>query len=182
MFGYEALAAKTEARECHYMACLRSVVAEEVNGRRCGKIVITGEPVFEKGLSFVLPKGSNLTDQLSVATETILLKHSIPNLREYNSRRGDCSLHDSTSLSFRRLYIFFIMAYGACLLIFAEMILDPQTTIHKSDGSDIEEAVSSKTQKIAIGASLGRYEFTDPDDGCSNAFPDGLSGGPVSEK
>lgn len=118
---------KIISKECKFALALRSEMGRETSGRYCGKIVQAGKALLTGGLSIVLPRGSDLTTPLSNATLQLHQDKSIPTLAQYFSRGDVCSVSTSSSLSLGRLYIFFIMAYGACFLIFLEMILDPQT-------------------------------------------------------
>lgn len=114
-------------------------MGEEVSGRYCRKVVATGKPLMAGGLSLILPPGSKWTRQFSAETLRLRQENAVPSVEEYQAQRHVCELSGAPTLTLGRLYIFFIMSYGACFLIFLEMILDPQTAPRHSSDNEVDK-------------------------------------------
>lgn len=106
---------------------LGSTLTYAASGRYCGTLVLTGEPFFEGGISFVLPKGSNFTTEVSNATLQMKADGSLPSLEDTLRGQTECRLGTEPVLTFKKLRIFFFLAYAACLAVLLEMVMDPQS-------------------------------------------------------
>lgn len=148
--SYNELVAKTASKECKFSFALGSTLLDAASGRYCDILVPTGEPFFEGGTSFVLPRGSNFTQSMS--NETLILKAQglLPSIQEYLRTETSCRLSTSPVLTFKKLRLFFLLAYAVCFVIFLEMMLDPQTIKRRSGENDIEQGsgwVLTKTEE-----------------------------------
>jgi len=105
----------------------------------------TGEPFFTGGMSYILPLNSNMTSSFSEATLDLRSEDALYTLRQFYSKRGLCSVPSDISLTVRRLRVFFLMAFGAILVIFLLMVGDPHG-IKREVNLEIEE--DSTEQKL----------------------------------
>lgn len=112
---------------------------QSADTRYCGILTTTGAPFFGGSLSFVLPLGSELTKDFDSATLRLRNQDMIPTVESYLDRDGRCSTQKSALLTFRKLKLFFIFAFGACLVILAEMIIDPQQALKAKPRAEEEE-------------------------------------------
>lgn len=110
-----------------------------VINRHCGTLVTTGLPFNTIGMSFVLPRNSILTGPMDVATLQLRSEDAIPSIEQYVQGKVSCPLGTSSTLTFDRLSVFFYVAYGACILVFLEMVLDPQEPVTISGDVQNEE-------------------------------------------
>ncbi|CDF33667.1 unnamed protein product [Chondrus crispus] len=112
-------------KKCLYMLTLSSSGNELTQREYCGRLLVTGEPALRTGLSFVLPRGSNMTSHLSEKTVFLTDAGVLPTPERYLRATGKCPEQNLT-LNVEKLRFFFYMAFSACLFIFLEMILDSQ--------------------------------------------------------
>lgn len=113
-------------KSCKYLLVDGSTARVATNVRYCRTVVSTGDPVYPASNSFVVPLGSDLYLPLSNGTLKLLEEGRLESLEDYFERRGQCTLMESTTITFNKLRIFFISAYVVTLILFFEMILDPQ--------------------------------------------------------
>lgn len=130
------------------------------NGRYCQKLALTGRKFTEGGLSFVLPKGSEYFTPLRKATLELQGEMLIDSLDRYYEKNGQCILSGSPRLTFSKLKTFFVVAFVAIILLFLEMVVDPQTnsrgaTRNEEEGEAVtdEASPSSKTKAISMDGS-----------------------------
>lgn len=72
----------------------------------------------------VVPKGSNLTSAMSKATLELLLRQPSSFLESYLRKWPHCTTKVATTLTFRKLKLFFIMAFSVCAAILIGMLFD----------------------------------------------------------
>lgn len=113
-------------KSCKYLLVDGSTARLATNVRYCRRVVSTGDPVYPASNSFVVPIGSDLYFPLSNGTLKLLEEGRLESLQDYFERRGQCTLNESTTITFNKLRIFFISAYVVTLILFFEMVLDPQ--------------------------------------------------------
>lgn len=77
------------------------------------------------GLSFVLPRGSNITEDLSEKTVFLTDAGVLRTPEKYLRAAGKCPEQNLT-LTVEKLRFFFYMAFSACLFLFLETIFDSQ--------------------------------------------------------
>lgn len=90
----------------------------------CRKFVMVGKPIWTSGMSMLLPKGSPLTETMSVATMEILQNKSKSPIQEWFDVNGECSLDVGPTLTMKKLRFFFILSFSTGGLIFAFMLFD----------------------------------------------------------
>lgn len=90
-------------------------------GRFCGTLTQVGEEFFNNTLSFVLPKNSNMTRQLSYVTLELGRQNKIPGVIAYGSPRP-CQSKKERKLTWAQMKEFFFVAWGA-LAAFALLLL-----------------------------------------------------------
>lgn len=115
---------------CKYLFSDGTTSSFAVNGMYCRKLVKTGKTSFPNRQGFILPKGSPWTDELSTEVLKLAMRDKLLSLDEYYEREGECIIHPATSsLSIRKLSLFFIMSYVTCFLLLLEMVFDPQQPV-----------------------------------------------------
>lgn len=149
MSSYDELVERTVNKSCKFSSALGSTLLHAVVGRYCGKLIQTGEPFFEGGISYVMPKGSPLTPMLSNATLKLKVEGALPSVLEYLGRNDKCILRNDPTLSFSRLRIFFFVAFGVCFLVFLEMVIDPQT-VHKDTDTSKADVKSTGAESTVV--------------------------------
>lgn len=138
--SYDELLEKTADKQCKFSMGLGSSLTYAASGRYCGTLVVTGRPFFEGGLSFVLPKGSNFTAEISNVTLQMKAGGSLPSLEDTLRGQGSCRQSTDPVLTFEKLRTFFFLAYSACVVLFLEMVMDPQNIKNGRVESDVEAA------------------------------------------
>lgn len=131
-------------KSCKYLLVDGSTARLATNVRYCRKVVSTGDPVYPASNSFVVPLGSDLYFPLSNGTLKLLEEGRLESLEDYFERRGQCTLSESTTITFNKLRIFFISAYVVTLILFFEMILDPQQV--EPMGREVSPPLSSRNR------------------------------------
>lgn len=106
----------------------------------CGVMAMTGEMCIRTGASFLLPRGSNLTEPMARETLRMSTAASIPGAEQF--MKAKCAEGGPASLSLKQLFLFFMVAFGACFVVFLVMILDPQGASPSKTG-DIGASISS---------------------------------------
>lgn len=144
MDNYDELIEKTVRKDCKYSLALGSTLLDAVVGKHCGRLVETGEPFVEDGVSFVLPRESPYTLEMSNATSQLKAEGALPNFLEYLRAREQCSLKGNPTLDFKKLRIFFFVAFVVCFVIFVEMVVDPQKAVSGSTERKNEKSAKSK--------------------------------------
>lgn len=127
--SYAELLDMTANKECKYSMALGSMHLHASLGKYCGVLVQAGEEFFEGGPAFILPRGSDYTRTMTEATEQLRIHGLLPKLEDFYHGRQKCESNNSPKITFRKLHVFFFVIYGACFLLFMEMVLDPQTSV-----------------------------------------------------
>lgn len=128
-----------DENNCRYLVVNGAMASRTVNTFHCKRLVITGRSFFINQVSFVFPLNSPHVEKFSAATLYLSEEGTLPSIEEYFNKQSSASCGASTqpSLSFRRLRLFFIMAFAAVFFIFVEMIVDPQKPVsHDGDDGD----------------------------------------------
>lgn len=76
------------------------------------------------------------------ATLQLKAEGALPTLFEYLQRRGQCTPIGSTTLMFKKLKIFFSVTFGVRVLLFLEIIIDPQEVV----SSSMQQNAESKSE------------------------------------
>lgn len=129
-----------------------------VHGRYCEKLALAGRPFSEGGLSFILPKGAEYFEPLRKATLELRSESEVDSLDDYFEKKGKCEMSSSPQLTFTKLKTFFILAFVAVVLLFLEMVLDPQTVSRKGSGEeekDVEETEAASSPAASEVISQG---------------------------
>lgn len=90
-----------------------------INSKHCGKLLTAEQALYSGGLAMVLPRNSNITSAMSYATLKIINEVATPNMEKYFASIPSCSAKHGTALNFRKLRLFFSIAFctGAILLM-----------------------------------------------------------------
>lgn len=158
--SYDQLINKTVQRECKYSLALGSTLLVAVIGKHCGTLVQTGEPFFEDAVSFVLPKGSPYTLEMSNATLQLKAEGELKSFLEYLRTQEKCPLKSSPTLTFRKLRIFFFVAFAVCFVVFVEMVVDPQKVDSGSAERNAESDAEGKGDGDQSEAGSSTHELT----------------------
>lgn len=150
------------AKECRFVLALGGTLRHAEEARYCGVLTTTGSGFYDGALSFVVPKDSPLTEPFNRATLALRNQDAIPTIEEYLNRDGVCENISPPVLDFKKLQIFFYLAFGSCVLIFIEMIVDPQAAL-KSDQNGEQEDVEE--EKAARSSALAVTDALDSEDG-----------------
>lgn len=145
--SYDEIMRRTATKQCKFSLAAASTILDASVGRYCGTLVRTGEPFFEGGTSFVLPLKSNLTAIMSNATLQMRAEGSLPSLQVYLREEYSCKMSNNPVLSFEKLKVFFLLAYGICFVIFLEMILGPRSARRRTVARDIESSSGSDSTR-----------------------------------
>lgn len=94
--------------------------------------------MVQSGTSFILPRGSNLTNILTKATFDIRDDGDLITIEDFFDRLGSCPVRDRNTLTFWRLRWFFISAYSACGIMFLFLVVVPQDPASVSESSHNE--------------------------------------------
>jgi hypothetical protein len=86
-----------EAGNCDFFFNLGGQVLFEANERHCGKLITVGKLFFETTVAFVLPKGSNLTDTISMETLRLREEKQLVNSTQY-THQFVCHANGSSTL------------------------------------------------------------------------------------
>ena len=78
---------------------LTSTALVAANQRYCGKLTVVGESFFDTSLSFLLPKGSNLTETFSVETLNLQNEGKLQSAFSYATRNKCPDVTDPTVVS-----------------------------------------------------------------------------------
>lgn len=107
-----------------------------INGRYCGELSIAGKPAFTNVVHFVLPKNSPYKANLTRAALQLKDEGNIITLHRLFDTAAKCNIGSSPSLTFGELQMFFVLAFAVCLILFVEMIIDPQRRKSNSDAQE----------------------------------------------
>lgn len=129
-----------------------------VYGRYCKDIFFTGRPISRHGASFVLPRGSSLTHNLSLATHHLVEHGLLLPLDDHFVKQGKCPpTSQKPSLKLDQLSVFFIIAFMVCGLICLEMMFDPQNepeppSVTTPTTTDTTPTTTDTTRRTESGA------------------------------
>jgi hypothetical protein len=82
---------------CNYFYTLGGQILWQVKGRYCNSLMAVGKPFFYTSVGYVLPKGSILTEPLTIATIQLRQEDQLVNSTEY-SNTFTCNLDSNPSL------------------------------------------------------------------------------------
>lgn len=134
-------------RKCRFALVDGGTAGVAVNGRYCNLLVTTGKPFLRRGVSFILPPGSNNSAELRMTTLGLQELGRLKTMDDHFEARGTCSSSDKPELSFQRLRVFFIIAFAACIILFLEMVFDPQ----KSGDKGSAAASDGRLNEVVVG-------------------------------
>lgn len=69
-------------KRCRFFFALTSTLTVGAENKYCDILSVVGDPFFPVPISVVLPKGSNLTEPISIATLNFQQSDSLPELRK----------------------------------------------------------------------------------------------------
>lgn len=124
---YDRMVSMVASGECKYGLASEATLKSASTGRYCGKIILTGDPFFRAGASFVLPKHSPLTEEMSRATLKIISSDRVETVDEFIGNFSKCDQESVTTLTLSKLRYFFVFAFSICGILLLEMMIDPQT-------------------------------------------------------
>lgn len=130
--------------ECDWYMAGGLLLRDGVKGEYCRKLTIVGDPFFEHGLGYVLPKNSTLTDTLSHATLKLKEQGKLVNPSE-SAAKDQCPDVTDSAMTWQKLSGFFICAY-AILILFAVITIFDQ---HYYTPPKEEENVTNDNEAIA---------------------------------
>lgn len=125
-------------KDCTYLFSDRMTAAYETKVvERCKTILTTGTTMTMAGQAFLLPRGSEHTESLAMATVNLIEQGK---LKPVDFLNGCEKLEGVMSISITDVRVFLIMAYTSCLLLFIMMVLqgkDEQESVDEgSKGSE----------------------------------------------
>lgn len=153
---YDELIDKTVRKECKYSLAVGATLLQAVVGRHCGRLVQIGEPFFKDAVSFVWPRNSALTLEMSNATLQLKTEGNLPSFLEYLRSREQCPLISSPTLTFKKLELFFYVAFAVCVVVFFEMIFDPQAVVSGPVATDSGTIVEGKNNENRSSSNAAR--------------------------
>ncbi|PXF43246.1 hypothetical protein BWQ96_07019 [Gracilariopsis chorda] len=156
---YEEIYDGLASGKCKFSICLESVITTQIRTQSCGQLVLLEEPLYTSGLSMVVPKGSNLTEAMSKATMTLLLSQPSSFLESFLRKWPKCTKKVASTLTFRKLKLFFILAFSVCAAILFVMLLGSLYPVKKSANKRaIGRSVDSKSSKTDSGSASESLE------------------------
>lgn len=96
---------------CAYGIVLKSTANMAINSKYCGTLLAAEQTLYSGGLTMVLPKNSNHTNVMSYATLKITNEVPTSGMEQYFASVPRCSIKNGTTLSFRKLRLFFSIAF-----------------------------------------------------------------------
>jgi len=151
--GYEEGNSKVASKQCKFFLASGATTQDAANGRYCGDVTTTGQSFFRGGVSFILPRNSNLTLSFSEETMDLRIEDALDTLPIFFAKRGMCSKQSHISLTARRLRIFFFMAYGAVLVMFLLMVGDPNVTRREHNSRPEDSNIEKKAEEDEMSTS-----------------------------
>lgn len=124
--SFSAMTAATLAHTCRFMLTTGPQRRTALNAH-CGTLVDVGEPVTARSIGLVVPRGWPHFAPLSHAILDLLERHEHPPLEEFLEDASTCDPPQFPTLPFRRLRMFFVLAFLSCAGMALVMIIDPQT-------------------------------------------------------
>jgi hypothetical protein len=82
---------------CDYFFTLGGQILWETNGRYCNSLSVVGAPFFQTTVSILLPKQSNLTEPMSLATLRLREENQIMNSSQY-ANQFTCNVQSSSTI------------------------------------------------------------------------------------
>lgn len=139
---------KTASKECKYSIVMGSAALHAIMGRYCGILIQAGEAFLEGGVSFVLPRGSPLTEDLNNATLQLNEEGALSTVLYYLIKQQRCPLYVDPKLDFARLRVFFYSAFVVCFLFFIGMVHGSHGIwTRKSKNERIENSLATENQE-----------------------------------
>ncbi|CAN8062771.1 unnamed protein product [Agarophyton chilense] len=132
--SYDELFSLVDGAKCKFGIAMEDSIRWEMLKRPCGDLVLLGEPIWTAGLHMLLPKGSNLTTPMSLATLEFLRNTSKTGMQQDFERQG-CGDDGSVTLTFWKLGLFFALVFSIGGIIFCCMLFD-RFLRSKSTGKD----------------------------------------------
>lgn len=122
--SYDEGAKKLSEKTCKFLLTTLSSGRRRSQGRYCGVMAMTGEACVRTGASFLLPRGSKLSEAMGRATLNMTVAGAIPTAAHF--MRATCAKGGAASLTLKQLFLFFAVAFAACFVVFLVMMLHPQ--------------------------------------------------------
>lgn len=136
---YSDLIESVAKKECKFALVDEMLLHETVNtDRYCRKLVTVGEPVYWGGISYILPRGSELKRAIEKVTLGLRGDGKLETLKQFYGK-GSCDLNGQVVLNARKLLLFFSMGYGACVVFVLGMVLSRMTPSAEMDGDDDDD-------------------------------------------
>lgn len=142
---YKDAMVATANKSCKYLVGLGSTLRYGIERDQCGTLVLTGSPFFAEGISYILPRNSSITYALSRATLRLKTEDAISTILDFFDDDNNCIPEKPKSLSFQKLRWFFFLAFGACALVFVEMVFDRRRVPTSAVVADNTEAATTQT-------------------------------------
>lgn len=93
-------------------------------GNFCRTLVKTSEPFQVRSVSFATPLNWKHHDDLRHATLVAQQRQNVPDLETFVGRLGECEAVQSHVISFRALYIFFIIVFALCGAMLMNIVIN----------------------------------------------------------
>lgn len=132
--SYTELISRVSKGDCIYVMADGGNINTAVNGRYCQQLVSTGQPFGRRGTAMITPHNWPYFEEMRRATLQIIESNAVPSsTEEYFERLGLCEISSTPQLSFSKLRVFFIITVGACAVVLAQMLIDPQKPLHDTE-------------------------------------------------
>lgn len=102
-----------------------------------GKLVQVGDQVYPGRQGFIAPLNwkKEYIDEINEATFHLAEKDRLKTLDSYVKGRTKCDVKKSNSIDMKKLKIFFVSAFGSCLILLIHMIVNPQRTVDSDNAT-----------------------------------------------
>lgn len=114
---------------CKYVLTDGLTAVKALYARQCGKLVETGRKSFPTQQGYIAPLNmeKSFVDEISREIFHLSETSQLESLEDYKSKKDPkCTVQESSSIDFTTLRVFFICAYGTCVVFLVHMFIDPQ--------------------------------------------------------
>lgn len=128
----QALSAVAE-KKCKFLMAQLNTMTVATETTYCNVLRVVGDSFFPVPISVVLPKDSNLTEPISVATMKFQQSDRLPSPIKYGAPRK-CDAVSANNLTWDRLSEFFIVVWTALFVMLVFMVIDRRPSNESEDG------------------------------------------------
>jgi hypothetical protein len=120
-FGFSVL---ESGKGCDFYFTSGGATGSAVADKYCKTLVLVGSPFYPVGLSFVVPKGSPMLQQLTQETLNLKEQGLILTMEKFiDDNISTCKSANGESLTFNQLSVFFYISYGVLFVISIAMVV-----------------------------------------------------------